>query len=73
MYHTLKYNLHTESDPHCDWLGHRLSHSTIYGWVWLASYLFRGKTAWQLTLFQTVYEYDVKKITAAPVQAMNIG
>ena len=34
---------------------------------------FVGETAWQLTQVQTVYGYDIKKITAAPVQAMNIG
>ena len=34
---------------------------------------FVGETAWQLTRVQTVYGYDVKKITAPPVQAMNIG
>ena len=34
---------------------------------------FIGETAWQLTRVQTVYRYDVKEITAAPVQAMNIG
>ena len=43
----------------------------------LASYpgrlLFVGETAWQPMRVQTVYGYDVKKITAAPVQAMNIG
>ena len=27
---------------------------------------FVGETAWQLTRIQTVYGYDVKKITAAP-------
>ena len=32
-----------------------------------------GETAWQLTRVQTVYGYDVIKITAPPVQAMNIG
>ena len=34
---------------------------------------FVGEMAWQLTQVQTVYGYDVKKITAPPVQAMNIG
>ena len=34
---------------------------------------FIGETAWQLTKVQTVYGYDVKEITAPPVQAMNIG
>ena len=34
---------------------------------------FVGETAWQLTRVQTVYGYDVKEITAPPVQAMNIG
>ena len=34
---------------------------------------FVGETAWQLTQVQTVYEYDVKEITAPPIQAMNIG
>ena len=34
---------------------------------------FIGETAWQLTRVQTVYGYDVKEITAPPVQAMNIG
>ena len=34
---------------------------------------FVGEMAWQLMRVQTVYEYDVKKITATPVQAMNIG
>ena len=34
---------------------------------------FVGEMAWQLTRVQTVYGYDVKEITAAPVQAMNIG
>ena len=34
---------------------------------------FVGETAWQLTRFQTVCGYDIKKITAAPVQAMNVG
>ena len=29
---------------------------------------FVGETAWQLTQFQIAYGYDVKKITAAPVQ-----
>jgi len=32
---------------------------------------FIGEIAWQLTWVQTVYEYDVKEITAPPVQAMN--
>ena len=43
---------------------------------WLPSLVprpFVGETAWQLTWVQTVYGYDVKKITAAPVRAMNIG
>ena len=35
--------------------------------------LFIGETIRQLTQLQTVYEYDIKKITAALVQAMNIG
>ena len=34
--------------------------------------LFVGETARQLTQVQTVYGYDVKEITAAPVQTMNI-
>ena len=34
---------------------------------------FVGETAWQLTRVQTVYGYDVKEITAPPVQAVNIG
>ena len=32
-----------------------------------------GETAWQLTPVQTVYGYDVKEITAAPVEIMHIG
>ena len=32
-----------------------------------------GEPAWQLTRVQTVNGYDVKKITAALVQTMNIG
>ena len=42
----------------------------------LASYpgrLYIGQTDWQLTKVQTAYGYDVKEITAPPVQAMNIG
>ena len=33
---------------------------------------FVGETAWQLIRVQTVYGYDVKEITAPPVQAMNM-
>ena len=29
--------------------------------------------AWQLIHVQSVYGYDVKEITAAPIQAKNIG
>ena len=32
---------------------------------------FVGETAWQLIRVQAVYGYDVKEITALPVQAMN--
>ena len=44
-------------------------------WVaqFLYLHLFVGETVWQLTRFQTVHGYDAKKITAAPVQPMNIG
>ena len=34
---------------------------------------FVGEMAWQLTRVQTIYGYDVKEITAQPVQATNIG
>ena len=50
---------------------------TIYNEVEVSTSLvprpFVGETAWQLTRVQTVYGYDVKEITAPPVQAMNIG
>ena len=32
-----------------------------------------GETAWQLTRVQSACGYDVKEITDAPVQTMNIG
>ena len=35
--------------------------------------LFVGETARQLTWVQTVYGYDVKEVTAPPIEAMNIG
>ena len=34
---------------------------------------FIGETVWQLTQVQTANRLDLKKITAAPIQAMNIG
>ena len=49
-----------------------LSHSLRVG-LSLVPRPFVGETAWQLTRVQTVYGYDVKEITAPPVQAMNIG
>ena len=42
-------------------------------WASLVPRPFIGETAWQITRVQTVYGYDVKEITAPPVQAMNIG
>ena len=42
-------------------------------WGSLIPRLFVGEMAWQLTQVQTVYGYDVRNITVAPVQAMNVG